>query len=221
MSKNLISNLGFEIKKDEVLVSSRVVANKLGKQHKHLLRGIDVITKRLENNKDYSSLFKESNYIASNGKRNKEILLTLESFEIYVNSIRPTIEQAKGTKKIYEMFGKKNGVKIIYSPTRFEISFKNLLFEFFEELGITIYHQYKVNKYKLDFYIPKFNLVVEYDEEQHKNIEYEDKIRENFIKEKLGSDCKIIRLSYKNSDIKNVAKVLKFLDVKLIGENNE
>ena len=36
MNKNLISNLGFMIKKDEVLVSSRVVANGLGKQHKHL-----------------------------------------------------------------------------------------------------------------------------------------------------------------------------------------
>ena len=73
MNKNLISNLGFMIKKDEVLVSSRVVANGLGNQHKHLLRDIDVIMERLENNKDFNkdqiwTLFIASEYKGKNGK---------------------------------------------------------------------------------------------------------------------------------------------------------
>ena len=76
MNKNLISNLGFMIKKDEVLVSSRVVANGLGKQHKHLLRDIDVIMERLENNKDFNkdqiwTLFIASEYKGKNGKMNR------------------------------------------------------------------------------------------------------------------------------------------------------
>jgi very-short-patch-repair endonuclease len=195
------------------LVSSKIIANRLGKEHNKVLKVLDKIVQDLINKEKLGFLFKENKYKTENQIREyKEYLLTLEGFEVYINSIRPTIEQAKGIKKIYEMFGKKYKVKIIYYPTRFEISFKNLLFEFFEELGITVFHQYRVDKYKLDFYIPKFNLVIEYDEEQHRNMKYEDELREDFIKEKLGSDCNIIRLDYRNSDIKNVAKVLKLIN---------
>ncbi len=93
MNKNLISNLGFMIKKDEVLVSSRVVANGLGKQHKHLLRDIDVIIERLENNKDFNkdqiwTLFIASEYKGKNGKMNREILMTKQGFLLYVFNIQ-------------------------------------------------------------------------------------------------------------------------------------
>lgn len=93
MNKNLISNLGFMIKKDEVLVSSRVVANGLGKQHKHLLRDIDVIMERLENNKDFNkdqiwTLFIASEYKGKNGKMNREILMTKQGFLLYVFNIQ-------------------------------------------------------------------------------------------------------------------------------------
>lgn len=93
MSKNLISNLGFMIKKDNILVSSRVVANGLGKEHKHLLRDIDVIIKRLENNKDFSkdqirTLFIASEYKGKNGKMNREILMTKQGFLLYVFNIQ-------------------------------------------------------------------------------------------------------------------------------------
>mgnify|MGYP000975638245 FL=1 len=81
MSKNLISNLGFMIKKDNILVSSRVIANGLGKKHKHLLRDIDVIIERLENNKDFNkdqiwTLFIASEYKGRNGRMSREILMT-------------------------------------------------------------------------------------------------------------------------------------------------
>lgn len=93
MNKNLISNLGFMIKRDEVLVSSRVVANGLGKQHKHLLRDIDVIMERLENNKDFNkdqiwTLFIASEYKGKNGKMNREILMTKQGFLLYVFNIQ-------------------------------------------------------------------------------------------------------------------------------------
>ena len=81
------------IKKDEVLVSSRVVANGLGKQHKHLLRDIDVIMERLENNKDFNkdqiwTLFIASEYKGKNGKMNREILMTKQGFLLYVFNIQ-------------------------------------------------------------------------------------------------------------------------------------
>lgn len=93
MSKNLISNLGFMIKKGNILVSSRVIANGLGKEHKHLLRDIDVIIKRLENNKDFNkdqiwTLFIASEYKGKNGKMNREILMTKQGFLLYVFNIQ-------------------------------------------------------------------------------------------------------------------------------------
>jgi conserved hypothetical protein len=90
MSKNLISNLGFEIKRDEVLVSSRVVAEKLGKQHKHILESIDKIT--LDSTVETSTLFIESKYKALNGKMNREILFTDEGFLLYIFNIQGYVE---------------------------------------------------------------------------------------------------------------------------------
>lgn len=93
MSKNLISNLGFMIKKDNILVSSRVIANGLGKKHKHLLRDIDVIIERLENNKDFNkdqiwTLFIASEYKGKNGRMSREILMTKQGFLLYVFNIQ-------------------------------------------------------------------------------------------------------------------------------------
>ena len=93
MSKNLISNLGFIIKEDNILVSSRIIANGLGKEHKHLLRDIDVIIKRLENNKDFNkdqiwTLFIASEYKGKNGRMSREILMTKQGFLLYVFNIQ-------------------------------------------------------------------------------------------------------------------------------------
>ena len=93
MSKNLISNLGFIIKEDNILVSSRIIANGLGKEHKHLLRDIDVIMKRLENNKDFNkdqiwTLFIVSEYKGKNGRMSREILMTKQGFLLYVFNIQ-------------------------------------------------------------------------------------------------------------------------------------
>ena len=62
-------------------------------------------------------------------------------------------------------------------------------------------------KYRIDFYLPEFNLAIEYDEEQHKYQQEEDKQREEEIKEVLG--CKFIRLDYKQDDNYNIGLVLK------------
>lgn len=93
MSKNLISNLGFMIKKDEVLVSSRVVANGLGKLNKTVMRDIRNICDRLEKDNNFSreqisTLYLESSYVAENGKQNKEILMTKQGFLLYIFNIQ-------------------------------------------------------------------------------------------------------------------------------------
>lgn len=103
----------------------------------------------------------------------------------------------------YTMFGVTN----IFT-SRKEIEFGSMLEEALEELELKIVPQYNVdNKYRIDFYIPQLNKAVEYDEQQHQYHEKEDIERENYIKDKLG--CKFIRCDYRDSNIKNLMKVLK------------
>ena len=68
------------------VVSSRVIANQLGKQHKHVLESIDNIIQN--STADISALFLGGQYVASNGKRNKEYLLTKDGFTLYMFNIQ-------------------------------------------------------------------------------------------------------------------------------------
>lgn len=105
----------------------------------------------------------------------------------------------------YHMFGVDN-----VFLSRKETEFGNVLKEALDELNVKMIPQYNIdNKYRIDFYIPKLNIAVEYDEEQHYT-EYNQKMdleRQKYIEDKLG--CKFIRCDYRDSDIKNVMKVVK------------
>lgn len=94
--------------------------------------------------------------------------------------------------------------------SRKEIEFKDELVDFFKSMGLSIESQYGVGRYRVDFYIPYFNLVIEYDEKEHRlydpNLE---KKREEFILNKLN--CKMLRLSDRNSNAYNLGLITKEL----------
>lgn len=68
------------------VVSSRTVAEELGKQHKHVLESVNKLIS--ESTADISALFILSEYQASNGKMNKEYLLTKDGFTLYMFNIQ-------------------------------------------------------------------------------------------------------------------------------------
>lgn len=70
----------------KMVVSSRVIAEQLGKMHKHVLESLENIIKN--SSADISALFIESSYTASNGKKNKEYLLTKDGFTLYMFNIQ-------------------------------------------------------------------------------------------------------------------------------------
>lgn len=70
----------------KVVVSSRVVAQDFGKQHKHVLEAIKNLELQL-NTVEFSALFIESKYKATNGKMNKEYLLTRDGLNECVNMV--------------------------------------------------------------------------------------------------------------------------------------
>lgn len=116
--------------------------------------------------------------------------------------------KTKPTREFCEKYNMSIEFNIV-SKTRFEISFGKLLTEALEEFGLEIIPQYRVDNYRVDFYIPSKNIAVEYDEQQHftEPNQKNDSERQKHIESKLR--CKFVRCDYRDSDIKNVVKVIK------------
>ena len=68
-----------------LVVSSRTIAKQLGKRHSDVLRDLDNI---INSTTQICVLFIKSEYKASNGKRNREYLLTKDGFTLYMFNIQ-------------------------------------------------------------------------------------------------------------------------------------
>ena len=160
--------------------------------------------------KDYFELSKKeiSKYIKTMIPNNiKAIILFTSSGYLKLAKTFVNNTEYKIIKKVYDFLGGNENIDIYVSNERFEISFFKLLKEALKEIDVKLIHQYYVSGYRIDFFIPEYNLAIEYDEEHHKLRTKEDKMRERKISKEIG--CKFIRCSYKDSNIKNLMKVLK------------
>ena len=100
--------------------------------------------------------------------------------------------------------------KIVPLFERKETIFIEQLEEFLSEYNLKGIKQYSVLNYRIDYYIPKLKLAIEYDENNHDSYSYEaQEGRQKQIEKELG--CKFIRLSDNCSDLKNIAKVSKYI----------
>lgn len=142
----------------QVLASSREVAEKFGKNHNHVLRDIDNI---LNSNPKLQSDFILSNYINSRNKEYPCYLLTGKGLNIL------------NTKYSYSAMN-----------PRFEYKFENLIREIFP--SVIIISQYPILNYRIDFFMPELDIIIEYDEEQHRYSKEEDIKRMKKIKEGLN-----------------------------------
>ena len=99
--------------------------------------------------------------------------------------------------------------KIILT-SRKELDFINNLEKALAAFNIEGIRQYQVLNYRIDYYIPRLKVAIEYDENGHKHYSYEQhELRQIEIEEKLG--CKFIRVTDKNEDYYNIGLVLKQL----------
>lgn len=112
---------------------------------------------------------------------------------------------SKQKQEFLNIFGMKD--KIILSERK-EIRFLTKLKTILQEMNIPILVQFKLNNYRIDAYLSKQNIAIEYDENNHKYYDKEQEIkREKFISEFLNAT--IIRVSDKDDDYSNIGKVLK------------
>ena len=189
----------------ELVVSSRVIAEQLGKEHRGVLRDLDNMLEGMPKSvHTQENLIISSTYVNEQNKQTyREYLLTSEGLGLYLNRIQLL------KNKIPESLLEFADMTQFHTYTRFEISFLDMLEEALNELNIVGTRQYNVDKYKVDFYIPNLNICIEYDEEYHCSKTDKGTERQIYITNKLN--CNFIRCNYKDSDIKNVMKVIKYI----------
>ncbi len=72
----------------------------------------------------------------------------------------------------------KNRYKFNIRSARFEYKYLNEIKDFLDEMNIKYILQYSVDNYRIDLYIPLYNIAIEIDEEEHKYKKDYDAIRQ-------------------------------------------
>jgi len=199
-----------ENKDGKLVVGSRVIAEQLDKEHKHVLAKI----KECLNIEDSENYFIKSTYTNSQNKTQPEYLVNICGLKILLSKYTSV------KKKDYVNLGITD-IDVRHTYTRFEVAFRDMLKEALSELGLGIVEQFPVDGYRVDFYLPKYNLCIEYDERQHfvKSNITKDSKRQTYIENKIGA--KFIRCDYRDSNIKNIMKILKEINFDTVSSNEQ
>lgn len=203
-----------EVQEEKKTISSLEVAEMLEKKHNDLLieiegrkdgKGVGIIPVLESGNLNINHYFIESTY-KSGTRSYKCYIFTLKGLKTYIDFSRKTHKLIKLINLYNSMYEDCNEIILV---NRFEDSFKECLVNTLKAMNIEIDAQKSMfnGKYRIDFYLPQYNLSIEYDEVHHKNQISEDLLRQRLIENELG--CKFIRLDYRNNDNYNVGLVLK------------
>jgi very-short-patch-repair endonuclease len=120
-------------------------------------------------------------------------LFTLKGCLLQSNFI--TSINDKNLQSIYKYFGVENNLTIGNSIQRTEYYYLDELRKAFDGI-FDITSQLTIGMYRIDYYIQKYNIAIECDENNHNDRDRDYEIqREKFIKKELG--CKIIRFDPK------------------------
>lgn len=189
---NNIIKVGETINAREYM-TSKEVAEITGKEHKHVMRDIRVM--EIAWGKVTGRKFPLTSYVDQWNR--EQPMYKLNKTEVsYIN-------QRFMNKSLAEFCGQ----QAIVCTTRFETAFGKKLIETLTPLGIEVETQkFVCGKYRIDFYLPKYKLAIEYDEQQHQFQHEADNKRMEDIKKELG--CSFVRLDYENTDATNVGIVL-------------
>lgn len=197
------------------ILTSWDIAEIHGKETKRINEQFKRNFKRFEEGADYYSLSKENilpfveNYFIPNNVE-KIPLFTANGYAKLVKTFVFENDYKK-IEEVYKFLDGKDNINLYLPKENSEILFKEMLEETMNELKIRVEHQYPAGKYRIDFFIPEYNLAIEYDESYHELKIKEDSEREKEINKILG--CDFVRCSYKDSNIKNIIKILKKIGI--------
>lgn len=197
---------------NKYIINSREVAKMVDIKPRHLNETIRRIFLKIDNK--LKENFKE---VFVDTYNTKNISQKAFSFDLTLDGVKLILDNKRKTPKmqpLYDFYNKHSNEshKVILS-SRFEDEFFNKLKLTLEAMDVEIELQKHVkigNKnYRLDGYLPKYNLVIEYDEKHHKFNKKEDLKREKNIKSILN--CDFVRLDYEENDNYNIGLVMKKL----------
>ena len=78
-------------------------------------------------------------------------------------------------------------------------------------MNIKYIPQYPVGNYRIDLYIPKYNLAIEIDEEEHKYKKDYDLKRQSYIENQIH--CKFVRVNEGESCGSMIARIIKEMEL--------
>lgn len=162
-------------------MNSLDIAKKYKKQHQNVLKAI---RRMLERNPELETHFTMSFYYDKKHEKRPMYLLDDSGKTIMENKFKFNIRNA-----------------------RFEYKMLNELCDFFDELHIEYIKQYPILTYRVDLFLPYYNLCIEYDENEHKFKEEYDKDREDNIKENIG--CEFVRIKEDESVGVAIGRIFK------------
>ncbi len=102
-----------------------------------------------------------------------------------------------------------NKFKYNVRSARFEYKYLNEIQDFLDAINIEYILQYQVGNYRIDLYIPEYNIAVEIDEVEHKYKRDYDLTRQNYIGNR--THCKFIRVNEGESCGSVMARIVKEL----------
>lgn len=88
MNNELVLNYGFSKKDEIIVVSSRIVAEKLGKRHDHIIRDLENILQNSKNPNVGSLIISSFYKVKGQNREYKEYLLTKDGFTLYMFNIQ-------------------------------------------------------------------------------------------------------------------------------------
>jgi len=124
---------------------------------------------------------------------------------------------ASGKARRLKKYLKNINIKVV---NRFEIDFMNGLEILLSGIdnNITLLRQFCVDRYRIDCYIPEYNIAIEYDEEGHKYKKECDKKRELDIEKniKISSWIRVL----KGNEFEGYSKIINTLLINMGLKNN-
>lgn len=196
-------------------IPSYEVAEMMEVEHAKVLRMIEgdkthigIIPTLRNVNVEISEYFIESTYKVEN---NNKIYKCYECTKLGCDMLATTLKNKDAflfAKKIRDIFPDKAKSMIFINLERKEIEFIDQLEDALKPFDIKGQRQYRVLKYRIDYYIPSLQIAIEYDENNHSYYSYDsEEGRQKEIENELG--CRFIRVSNDKSHSYNIGLVIK------------
>jgi len=188
-------------------ITTLEIAAYYGMQHKTVLERVRSL---IASDIEYPHMFTEIEYKNSRGRTYTAFKMGVEGF-----SVLSEYRSFQGVKKaiILSEFGEQV-VVVGKKRTRHEDAFFHMLCEFLPHLRVV--RQFPIAGYRVDFYIEKAGLFIEFDEEQHfsKRAQDEDYLRWTEINDHIGKrdgkSVPLIRVN-KGCEIYGLSLIMSFL----------